>query len=78
MQLVGKFKEGIALATQAIEEGDNRVLAHFIRASCLYQRTLTTSVYNMKELDKAETDYCYALKHTDQQAMKDNCVDSLR
>lgn len=77
IQLVGKYKEGIALATQAIKEGDNPTLAHFIRASCLYQQTLLTGVYNTKELDIAEADYCYALKHTDQQKMKDNCVDSL-
>ncbi len=77
MQLAGKYQEGITLATQAISQGDNPVLAHFIRASCFYQQTLLSGVYSTKELDQAEADYCYALKYTDQKAMKDNCVDSL-
>jgi len=77
LQLAGKFDEGIALATQAIEQGENLPMAHFIRAGCVYKRTLLSGVYNTKELDQAEADYCYALKHTDQKTMKDNCVDSL-
>ena len=77
MQLAGKYSEAIALATQAIDKGEYLALAHFIRASCIYQRTLVSGIYSAKELDMAETDYCYALKHTDQKEMKDNCANSL-
>lgn len=76
-QLAGKFNEGINLATQAIDKGENLVLAHFIRASCIYQRTIIAGIYSTKELDMAEADYSYALKHTDQKEMKGNCVNSL-
>src|SRR4051794_11446171 len=61
-QLAGKYKEGIDFATQAIDKGQDLTQAHFIRASCLYQRMVISDTFPVNDLDLAEADYRYSLK----------------